>query len=221
MLRTTVLFLLVFFTNSLMLSQPDHLGITKLVNPISPEYLKNNLKKKTPRIILTDDLKKDLKLKIEEVPEVGNYYSAIQLNAENIVKEPLLERIKIGRRLLRVSREMLYRMGILSMVYCVDGHRDILNRINDELLAVCEFSDWNPSHYLDVAEMSLAVALAVDWVGKDLPKSTVEICKQSLIEKGIKPSYNEKGNVGWINGSNNDSGSGINKANNCSMGRLS
>ena len=62
------------------------------------EYLQKHLRKETPRLILTRDLLEDLKIKIKNVPEVGNYYQAIRLNAENILKEPLLERIQIGRR---------------------------------------------------------------------------------------------------------------------------
>ena len=71
------------------------------------------------------------------------------------------------------------------------------------MLAVCDFSDWNPSHYLDVAEMAMAVAIAVDWAGSDLPEPTVERAKNALIEKGIKPSYDEDGNTGWVTGTNN------------------
>ncbi|CAN5325513.1 hypothetical protein BH23BAC1_BH23BAC1_51780 [soil metagenome] len=98
---------------------------------------------------------------------------------------------------------MLYRMNILGMVYRLDQDPAVLKRIDEELVAVCNFQDWNPSHYLDVAEMAMAVALAIDWTGDKLPSSTVELAKNALIEKGIKPSYNEKGNTGWINGTNN------------------
>ncbi|MBK8503761.1 MAG: heparinase II/III family protein [Saprospiraceae bacterium] len=183
--------------------QPETHQIPGLQNPMTVEYLKKNLRKKSPRLILTSDYRKDLREKVKSIPPVENYYAAIKLNAAKILDEPLLQRIQIGRRLLSVSREMLYRMGILSMVYSIENDEKFLRRINDELTAVCNFTDWNPSHYLDVAEMALAVALAIDWVGSDLPKSTVEICIDNLVKKGIEPSYNEKGNVGWINGSNN------------------
>ncbi len=198
--NVTYLFCLLFCATGF---AQEHKDIPRLDNPVSVDYLKKKLRKDSPRLILTSDLLRDIKRKIDSRSEIGNYYQAIKLNADAIVKEPLLKRNKIGRRLLRVSREMLYRMGILGMVYSIDGDKAILDRINDELLAVCAFSDWNPSHYLDVAEMSLALAIAVDWVGKDLPKSTVELVKENLIEKGIKPSYNKEGNVGWISGTNN------------------
>jgi hypothetical protein len=95
-------------------------------------------------------------------------------------------------------------MNMLGMVYRIDKNATILKRINDEVVAVCNFSDWNPSHYLDVAEMSMAVAIALDWTAGKLPKSTIELAKTALIEKGIKPSWPESGrNPGWAYGTNN------------------
>ncbi len=178
--------------------------LMQLENPISATYLKKNLRQSSPRLILTPSIEKELKKKIKTEPVVKNYYAAIKRNAAKIQTEPLLKRNMIGRRLLSISREMLYRMGILAIVYRIEQDPRILARINEEIIAVCQFSDWNPSHYLDVAEMSLAVALAVDWVGKALPQSTLDLAMTSLIEKGIKPSYNQESNVGWwINGTNN------------------
>lgn len=177
--------------------------IPALENPMSVAYLKKNLEKKSPRLVLNRSIEKELKKKLKTDPVLQNVYAAIKLNAEKIRKEPLLERIQIGRRLLSVSREMLYRMNMLGMVYVIDGEKEILDRINEEILAVINFSDWNPSHYLDVAEMSMAVAIGLDWTKGKLPKSTIESAKKALVEKGIKPSYNKKGNTGWVNGSNN------------------
>jgi hypothetical protein len=180
--------------------EPDTL---KLHNPLSVEYLKKNLRKSHPRLVLNAKIENKLKKKLKNDPVVQNMYKAIELNANKILNEPFLERIKTGRRLLSVSREMLYRINMLGMVYRIDKDPKILKRINDELLAVCDFSDWNPSHFLDVAEMSMAVAIAIDWTANDLPESTLELAMTALIEKGIKPSYNSKGNTGWINGTNN------------------
>ena len=175
----------------------------KLQNPISVKYLKASLRKSSPRLILTPSIEKNLKRKIISDAIVKNYYAAIKLNAEQIQQSPLLTRKMEGRRLLAVSREMLYRMNILSMVYRIEKSPAILKRIDDEVKAVCNFSDWNPSHFLDVAEMALAVAIAVDWVGEELPKATVDLAKTSLIEKGIKPSYPQNEILGWVKGTNN------------------
>ena len=181
-------------------STPDPV---KLENPISVKYIKSNLRKSSPRLVLTPAIEKKLKAKLKSDPVVKNYYSAMKINAAQILKEPLLTREVVGRRLLATSREMLYRMNVLGMVHRIDKDPAILKRIDDEVKAVCNFSDWNPSHYLDVAEMSMAIAFALDWTGESLPKSTVEIAKTALINKGIKPSFPEKGEPGWVNGTNN------------------
>ena len=184
-------------------ARPEEKKIVKLENPISVSYLKTKLSKTTPRLVLTPAIEKDLIAKIKSDPVVKNYFEAMKLNASEILTKPLLVRKLEGRRLLGVSREMLYRMNVLSMVYRIEKDPKILNRIDAELTAVCQFVDWNPSHFLDVAEMSLAVALALDWTGNNLPKNTVELAKTSLIEKGIKPSFSGKGDPGWVNGTNN------------------
>lgn len=175
-----------------------------LENPMSVQYLKKNLRKSQPRLVLNAATEKNLRTKLKTDPVIQNMYKAIQLNADEIQNEPLLERIVTGRRLLSVSREMLYRMNMLGMVYRIDKDPKVLQRINDEVVAVCNFSDWNPSHYLDVAEMSMAVAFALDWTAGKLPKPTIELAQNALIEKGIKPSWPENGNdPGWAYGTNN------------------
>ena len=178
--------------------------IPKLNNPISTEYLKKNLLKSQPRLVLNATIEKELRMKLKTDPVVQNLYKTIQQNAAEIQKKQLLERKLEGRRLLGVSREMLSRINSLAMVYRIEKDSKILARINEEVLAVCNFTDWNPSHYLDVAEMSMAVALALDWTAGKLPKSTIELAKTALIEKGIKPSWPENGNVpSWAYGHNN------------------
>lgn len=175
----------------------------KLENPMTVQYLKSKLRKSSPRLVLNSSIERELKKDLKNDPVIKNMFEALKLNAAEIMEQPLLTRNVIGRRLLGTSREMLYRMNTLGMVYRLEPDPKILKRIDDEVLAVCAFSDWNPSHYLDVAEMSMAVAFAVDWVGEDLPATTVDKAKTALIELGIMPSYNEEGNVGWINGNNN------------------
>ncbi|WP_167611678.1 heparinase II/III domain-containing protein [Maribellus sediminis] len=197
--RLLLIFVFLFkFTNTFAEDLP------KLDNPMSLEYLKKNLRKSQPRLVLNRDLEKDLKKKLKTDPVLQNMYAAIQLNAESIFDEELLTRKMVGRRLLGTSREMLYRINMLAFVYRIEKDQQVLQRINDEVLAVCAFSDWNPSHFLDVAEMSLAVALALDWTAGDLPPSTIKIAKQALVEKGLNPSWpdNEKP-LWWTNGDNN------------------
>ena len=180
-------------------------SVAEISNPFNPEYLTKNLRKESPRLVLNPEIDKILRNKLNSDPVVQNIYQTIKLNADQVLQKPFLERIKIGKRLLSVSREMLYRINMLGMVYYIEKDPKILERIDGEVKAVCQFSDWNPSHYLDVGEMSMAIAFALDWTTGDLPESTIELALNALIEKGIKPSYNKesRSNTWWINGNNN------------------
>lgn len=178
---------------------------SELTNPFTEKYLLENLNKDLPRLVLNTEIEKVLRSKMISDPVVKNIYAAIRLDAENTLNKPFLERIKTGRRLLSVSREMLHRINMLGMTYFIDKDPNILARIDGEVKAVCNFSDWNPSHYLDVGEMAMAVAFALDWTAGDLPQPTIELALNALIDKGIMPSYDtsKRSNTWWINGNNN------------------
>jgi len=187
------------------LGKAQESDIPKLQNPISESYVRKNIKKTTPRLVFNAQIVEDLKIKIKIDPVTANMYKVIQGNAYEILDKPLLERVQTGRRILTISRTMLFRVNMLGVVYLVDNDSAILERINQEVLAVCNFSDWNPSHYLDVAEMSMAVALALDWTCDQLPETTICLVKKALIEKGIYPSWPEHGGrqQWWVTSHNN------------------
>ncbi|MCF6333494.1 MAG: hypothetical protein L3J11_09450, partial [Draconibacterium sp.] len=89
----------------------------KLENPITTSYIKSHISKKSPKLILTPQIEKELKKKLKTDPLVKNYYKYLKAESEQILTEPLLKRELEGFRLLAVSREMVERMGVLCMVY--------------------------------------------------------------------------------------------------------
>jgi len=167
----------------------------RLENPVTEAYLQKHLKKQAPRLILNSEIDRNLKKKLKTDPDVKSFYQVLKKDAEKIMELPLLERVIVGRRMS--TGETRTRLSTLGMVYHLGKDPDVLDRLNREVLAVCRYPDWNPSHYLDVAGTALAVALAIDWAGKDLPRTTVELAKEALIEKGILPSFNEEYNW-WV-----------------------
>lgn len=113
-----------------------------------------------------------------------------------------LKRTKIGKRLLDTSREGLRRVFFLAYAWRITRQEKYLKRAETELLALSAFSDWNPTHFLDVAEMTMAVAIGYDWLYADLPRSTRLVLKAAILEKGIEPSLNPDYN-GWLTATNN------------------
>ena len=75
---------------------------------------------------------------------------------------PPIEHKLQGRRLLGESRRGVKRMVLLAMAYHLTGDRKHATRCEREMLAVAEFRDWNPSHFLDVAEMTFGMAVGYD-----------------------------------------------------------
>ncbi|WP_346881156.1 hypothetical protein [uncultured Algibacter sp.] len=166
-----------------------------LENPMSTAYLQKKIKKSLPRIVYTEKSVKKIRNKIKKDVVLKNMYAAIKLNADSIYKTPLLERVIEGRRMLDVSREFLYRINMLGFVYLMEEDEKSLTRINKELLAVCNFKNWNPSHFLDVSEMALGVAIAIDWTQGNLPESTIKLAKASLLEKAIQNTWRENNKI--------------------------
>lgn len=172
-----------------------------LDNPVDLAFLQKELRPEPPRLIMTEEAQRLVREKLASDPVVQNVYEALRLDALEILGEPLLERELVGRRLLSVSREMLNRMNVLGAVYLFGKDPEMLKRVEEELKAVIAFQDWNPSHFLDTAEMSMAVALAVDWLGRDLSPDIVRAAKNALVEKGLKPSFDEeamRGSPNWV-----------------------
>jgi hypothetical protein len=206
--RTTILTLIVvlFLTNYL---QSQDKTEYKLQNPITVEYLKKNLQKQLPRLVLNKEIEKNLRVKLKTDPIIQNIYQAIKYNAEAVLIKELItldipENPNSQKNQLGISRDFLFRINMLAMVYRIEKDPRMLKRLNDEVVAACNFPSWNPKHFLDVGEMSLAIALALDWTAGDLPKSTIALAKKSLIEKGIKASWPENGSTpSWVNNTNN------------------
>lgn len=108
--------------------------------------------------------------------------------ANSILTVPCNERVKTGIRLLKVSRKNIKYMLYLSYAYRMTGDEKYAKRAKDELVKMSTFSDWNPSHYLDVAEMGLAAAIGYDWLYDYLDNETKALVEKALIEKIITPS---------------------------------
>ena len=169
-------------------------------NPFNVNYLETHLATSKPRLIYNQTVLDQLKSGLKSDPVVQNHYQAIRRDAHAILELPLIERNKTSNAMLDVSRGFLRRMNFLGLVYLLERDPVILERINRELLAVSKFKDWNPRVYLDTAEISMGVSLALDWTHDDLPPTTIASAKQALIEKGIQPSWeaNENGvNYAW------------------------
>ncbi len=127
--------------------------------------------------------------------------------ANLILDLPPVEFKMIGPRLLQVSREAIYRIGHCSMAWTLTGKNSYLEKAISEMQAIASFHTWNPSHFLDVAEMSFAMAIGLDWLKegiKEMQPGLWEELAGTLIKLGLKPGLTHyKSSNWWTTGRNN------------------
>ena len=126
---------------------------------------------------------------------------AVLAEAKDLLETEPLERIQIGRRLLSVSREALHRLMHWGFAYRVQPDRAYLERAVREMDAISTFTDWNPSHFLDVAEMTLALAVGYDTFHAALSPGQRGRYRDAIRRLGIQPSF--EGKHGWVARDNN------------------
>ena len=157
-----------------------------------------------PRLFCNDSQLPAAMKKINSSNELKALHEATLQLADGLIDRKPLQRKMTGRRLLGVSRDALKRLLALSWAYRSTGEEKYLKRAEQEMLALAAFTDWNPSHFLDVAEMTTAMAIGYDWLYNDLAEKSRDAIRQAIVEKGIRPSLYENKKAGWwINGTNN------------------
>jgi hypothetical protein len=155
-----------------------------------------------PRLLISHELEEQILKNVKRDAKFKQIHQAILSEADHVLNKPVLERVMIGKRLLDVSREALKRIYYLSYAFRLNHDKKYVARAEKELLAVSGFKDWNPSHFLDVGEMTTALSIGYDWLYQDLTQSTRSIVALAILEKGIQPSTNNKYN-NWLNVTNN------------------
>ena len=176
----------------------------KIEIPSKGEVL-STLKDQHPRMISEESIGK-IKMLIQEDELAQQIWkSNLKFTQELFNKKPLVYDKPDGRRLLRVSRAALERVRSLSLSYLILGEKKYAERAWQELSAVASFSDWNPSHFLDCAEMTHAVALGYDWLYNFWSEEQKKILQQAILKKGLNPALEvyskevgwHKGNINW------------------------
>jgi len=126
-----------------------------------------------------------------ELMEVHNH---IIKRCDNMLTKNALVYKKDGKRLLAVSREALTRIFYLSYAYRMTKDTKYLKKAEVELNAVCTFENWNPTHFLDVGEMTMAVAIGYDWLYDVLQDSTKMNVRKAIVNYAFKTSKVEEYN---------------------------
>jgi hypothetical protein len=153
-----------------------------------------------PRLFLPRGAETALRRQLEAHPVMSGLLADLRREADRELGSVPVERVQVGRRLLDKSRTALARVLHLALAWRLTGERRYLDRARAELVAVAKFSDWNPSHFLDVAEMTTAVAIGYDWLYAELDEPTRRLLREAIVEKGLNPSLKHNA---WTRARNN------------------
>ncbi|MDO6430811.1 heparinase II/III family protein [Flavitalea sp. BT771] len=157
-----------------------------------------------PRLLMTMGDEQRIRAAIGSDNTWKEIHQAILRQCDSLLPLPSSERVMEGIR-LDANRWCLYRVFYLSYAWRVTREKKYFEKAEKELLAICSFKDWNPSHYLDVVELTMAAAIGYDWLYNELPASSRAIISGAIINKGILTSYDTSYHAyrKWLSVTNN------------------
>ncbi|MBO9617945.1 MAG: heparinase II/III family protein [Niabella sp.] len=165
-------------------------------------HLEQLAAKPHPRLLMVKGEEKQIENAIDKNAAFKKVNTLLLEECDKIIAAPALEHKKIGKRLLSVSREAIRRIFFLSYAYRMTHEKKYLDAATQQLLTISAFEDWNPSHYLDVAEMTMAAAIGYDWLYDELAPASREKIKTAILNFGIKTSFDAHFN-NWLKIDNN------------------
>lgn len=117
----------------------------------------------------------------------GRLAARIVAEATAMAALPLPVRRMEGRRLLGMARMVLRRVLTAGMAWMVTGEAGRRDLALATMRAAADFSDWNPDHFLDTAELTTALAIGLDWFNEALPEADRLRLRAAIRTHGLLP----------------------------------
>ena len=155
-----------------------------------------------PRLLVRPGEWERLRSRVRQEPRFAAIAGRVRRDADAMLGVAPIKRELIGRRLLAESRRALRRMLTLSLTFHLTHESKYADRATQEMNAIAAFSDWNPNHFLDVAEMTLAMAIGFDWLHEQLDESTRAAARAAILTKGVRVPLDTQHNR-WTTMANN------------------
>ena len=138
-----------------------------------------------PRLLMTDAELAAAKLAARTDPLRAALHERIIASAEIELSAPPLVYKIVGPRLLAQSMAAIDHIATCGMAYRLTGDPRFAERARRDMLTASAFVDWHPSHFLDVAEMALAVGIGYDWLYSYLAPGDRSTIRKALVDKAL------------------------------------
>lgn len=155
---------------------PMHADTLDTLKPDHPRLLAHAQDfERIAELVKTDPLAKRWHIRLKEL-------------AEEMLDEPVATyELRDARRLLYVSNEVASRVKVLALLYKIKSDQRYIDRIWADLESAAGFKHWNPDHFLDVAVMASAFAIAYDWLYDDWTDAQRTTIREAIVKHAIKP----------------------------------
>lgn len=189
----------------------------KWIRPRSEE-IKNLFENKNaahPRIILNADDFAELHKRIANNDAFTlEIFDTLKSEADAFLNVPVTETEKVENEMdiLGYVRDAMKRIRTLAIVFRETGEEKYLDRCREEMNVWCNvYRTWNPTHFLDVGEMTGAIATGYDWLYDYWTAEEKQYMEKAIMELGLKwgkmvYSAQDGGWGAYVNNANNWNG---------------
>lgn len=158
-----------------------------------------------PRLLFPAEMEATVQERIAKDPLAAKIHAAALKTAESQLDQRVCEyRIPDGKRLLAESRRSLSIIVHNAWAWRMTGDVRFRDRAIREMDGACALPDWNPKHFLDVAEMSTAMALGYDWLYGELSPEQRIRYEDNLWTKALLPIEKSGPKATWWRGAKNN-----------------
>lgn len=139
-----------------------------------------------PRVIASqDDLNRAAQYSVDD-PVARAWAADLRAAADELVGRTPTSYQRVSGRLQFFAFKN--RILALGLAYRLTPDPRYAQQAQRELLAAARYQDWNPSHYLDTAEMTASSALGYDWFYDALTPRARDIVRNAIVRKGLRTS---------------------------------
>ncbi len=167
--------------------------------------LLKSLKAEHPRLLFTKEMERSVRDAAESDQLLQRLVKQNTVNAEAMLSSsPIRYEIPDGKRLLAQSRKCIERVTTLAIAYRWTDDKRFAEAAVGEMLIATRFKDWNPSHFLDTAEMTTALAIGYDWLYDVISSDDGKSIREAIVRLGLNEGLKIYTNSGWWTTGNNN-----------------
>ena len=161
---------------------------TSYIDNFAVDYANDFSEKQHPYIMMTSQRSDEIRSQLFSDTTLRMYVNKVINDAKPYLNQGVSGYDISGGDLLTVSRRVLLRTRLLSFAYQTTKEEKYAQRAYKELEAAASFPDWNPSHFLDTAELMAAFAIGYDWIYDWMNEEQRAYLRSAIIEKGLTPA---------------------------------